>query len=46
MNSKYIKTFDTIIIGSGQAGTPLVFKLAAQGQKVAFIEKEHLGAPA
>lgn len=38
-----MKKFDAIIIGSGQAGTPLVFKLAAQGQKVAFIEKEHLG---
>ena len=35
--------FDAIIIGSGQAGTPLVFKMAAQGKKVAFIEKEHLG---
>ena len=35
--------FDAIIIGSGQAGTPLVFKLAAKGKKVAFIEKEHFG---
>jgi pyruvate/2-oxoglutarate dehydrogenase complex dihydrolipoamide dehydrogenase (E3) component len=35
--------FDAIIIGSGQAGTPLAFKLAAKGEKVAFIEKEHLG---
>ena len=35
--------FDAIIIGSGQAGTPLVFKLASKGKKVAFIEKEHLG---
>lgn len=43
MNSKEIKTFDAIVIGSGQAGTPLVFKLASQGQKVAFIEKEHFG---
>lgn len=33
-----IKKFDAIIIGSGQAGTPLAFKLASQGQKVAFIE--------
>jgi len=38
-----MKKFDTIIIGSGQAGTPLVFKLASKGKKVAFIEKEHLG---
>lgn len=35
--------FDAIIIGSGQAGTPLAFKLASKKQKVAFIEKEHLG---
>ena len=38
-----MNNFDAIIIGSGQAGTPLVFKMAAQGKKVAFIEKEHLG---
>ncbi len=38
-----MKIFDAIIIGSGQAGTPLVFKLASKGRKVAFIEKEHLG---
>jgi len=38
-----ILQFDAIIIGSGQAGTPLVFKLAAEGMKVAFIEKEHFG---
>lgn len=35
--------FDAIIIGSGQAGNPLAFKLAAKGKKVAHIEKEHLG---
>ncbi|MEX2567681.1 MAG: FAD-containing oxidoreductase [Cyclobacteriaceae bacterium] len=35
--------FDAIIIGSGQAGTPLAFKLAAKGKKVVLIEKEHLG---
>lgn len=38
-----MKKFDAIIIGSGQAGTPLAFKLAAKGNKVAFIEKKHLG---
>jgi pyruvate/2-oxoglutarate dehydrogenase complex dihydrolipoamide dehydrogenase (E3) component len=38
-----MKTFDAIIIGSGQAGTPLAFKFAAEGKTVAFIEKEHLG---
>lgn len=35
--------FDSIIIGSGQAGTPLAFKLASKGKKVAFIEKQTLG---
>ncbi|WP_421803264.1 FAD-containing oxidoreductase [Flagellimonas sp.] len=43
MSNKEIKSFDAIVIGSGQAGTPLVFKLASHGQKVAFIEKEHFG---
>lgn len=38
-----MKKFDAIIIGSGQAGTPLVFKLAGNDKSVAFIEKEHLG---
>lgn len=38
-----MKKFDTIVIGSGQAGTPLIFRLASAGQKVAFIEKQHLG---
>ncbi|MEJ1223780.1 FAD-containing oxidoreductase [Sediminicola sp. 1XM1-17] len=37
------KKFDAIIIGSGQAGTPLAFKLADTGMKVAFVEKEHFG---
>ncbi|WP_373072712.1 mercuric reductase [Zeaxanthinibacter enoshimensis] len=38
-----MENFDNIIIGSGQAGTPLAFKLASKGQTVAFIEKEHYG---
>lgn len=38
-----MKKFDAIIIGSGQAGTPLAFKMAAKGNKVAFIEKEKFG---
>mgnify|MGYP006267743911 CR=1 FL=1 len=37
------QSFDAIIIGSGQAGTPLAFRLAAAGQQVAFIEKTHYG---
>ncbi|WP_297337248.1 mercuric reductase [Algoriphagus sp.] len=36
-------TFDSIIIGSGQAGNPLAFFLAAQGEKVALVEKGKLG---
>jgi pyruvate/2-oxoglutarate dehydrogenase complex dihydrolipoamide dehydrogenase (E3) component len=38
-----MKKYDAIIIGSGQAGTPLAFKLASKKMKVAFIEKEHFG---
>jgi pyruvate/2-oxoglutarate dehydrogenase complex dihydrolipoamide dehydrogenase (E3) component len=38
-----MKNFDVIVIGSGQAGTPLVFKMASAGRKVAFIEKKHFG---
>ncbi|TVR87003.1 MAG: FAD-containing oxidoreductase [Saprospirales bacterium] len=38
-----MKKFDAIIIGSGQAGTPLAFRLASEGWKVAFIEKEKVG---
>ncbi|SDC59488.1 Pyruvate/2-oxoglutarate dehydrogenase complex, dihydrolipoamide dehydrogenase (E3) component [Algoriphagus faecimaris] len=36
-------TFDSIIIGSGQAGNPLAFFLAAQGETVALVEKGKLG---
>src|SRR5262249_41431134 len=35
--------FDAIILGSGQAGNPLAYKLADRGWNVALIEKEHLG---
>ncbi len=38
-----VKKYDAIIVGSGQAGTPLAFKMAGEGEKVAFIEKEHWG---
>ena len=37
------RIFDAIIIGSGQAGTPLAFKMASKGKKVAFIEREYFG---
>lgn len=36
-------SFDAIIIGAGQAGTPLSYALAAAGRRVAFIESESLG---
>jgi hypothetical protein len=35
--------FDAIIIGAGQSGPFLAVRLAEQGQKVAIIEREHLG---
>jgi pyruvate/2-oxoglutarate dehydrogenase complex dihydrolipoamide dehydrogenase (E3) component len=35
--------FDAIIVGSGQAGSPLASALARRGWKVAMIEKSHLG---
>lgn len=38
-----MNTYDAIIIGSGQAGTPLVFAMASKGKKVAFIEKTQVG---
>jgi len=38
-----MQRYDAIIIGSGQAGTPLAFRFASEGRKVAFIEKEHFG---
>ena len=38
-----MKKYDAIVIGSGQAGTPLVFKYASRKMHVAFIEKEHFG---
>ena len=38
-----MKTFDAIIIGSGQGGTPLAKKLAQAGLKTAIIEKRFIG---
>lgn len=35
--------YDAIIIGSGQAGTPLSKKLAKQGWKTALVEKQYIG---
>ena len=36
------KTFDALIIGSGQSGTPLATALAAAGRKTALIERAHI----
>src|ERR1700755_854278 len=38
-----MKTYDAIIIGSGQAGKPLAKKLAKAGKKTAIIEKRLVG---
>ncbi|KAJ5651172.1 uncharacterized protein N7484_004895 [Penicillium longicatenatum] len=35
--------YENIIIGSGQAGTPLAIAFAKAGQKTALIEREHIG---
>jgi pyruvate/2-oxoglutarate dehydrogenase complex dihydrolipoamide dehydrogenase (E3) component len=35
--------FDTIVIGTGQAGPPLAARLSAAGMKVAVIERKHFG---
>lgn len=38
-----MKHFDAIIIGAGQAGTPLAKKLALAGKKTCLIEKRAIG---
>lgn len=38
-----VEDFDAIIIGAGQSGPFLAVRMADQGQKVALIEREHLG---
>lgn len=38
-----VTKYDSIIIGSGQSGTPLAAAIAKAGQKTALIEKEHVG---
>lgn len=38
-----MKNYDAIIIGSGQAGTPLSKKLAKEGWKTVLIEKDQIG---
>ena len=38
-----MKHYDAIIIGAGQAGTPLAKKLALSGKKTAIVEKRRVG---
>jgi len=35
--------YDAIVIGSGQAGTPLCQALASAGMRTALVEREHVG---
>ncbi|GAB1731453.1 hypothetical protein NU195Hw_g1067t1 [Hortaea werneckii] len=37
------RKFDCIVIGSGQAGTPLATALAESGRRTALIERNHIG---
>src|ERR1035438_9350117 len=37
------RQYDALIIGSGQAGTPLSMALAASGMRTALIERKHVG---
>ncbi|OBK31454.1 mercuric reductase [Mycobacterium asiaticum] len=37
------QAFDAIIVGAGQAGPPLAGRLTAAGQRVAVIERQHVG---
>lgn len=37
------RRFDSIVIGAGQAGPFLAARLCAAGEKVALIEREHMG---
>jgi pyruvate/2-oxoglutarate dehydrogenase complex dihydrolipoamide dehydrogenase (E3) component len=41
--SSQAKHYDAIVIGSGQAGTPLSQALAAAGMRTALVEREHVG---
>jgi pyruvate/2-oxoglutarate dehydrogenase complex dihydrolipoamide dehydrogenase (E3) component len=37
------RAFDVLIVGGGQAGIPLAYKLAAEGMSVALAERKDLG---
>lgn len=38
-----METFDAIVLGSGQGGTPLCRALANHGWRTALVEREHVG---
>ena len=38
-----LRQYDAIIIGSGQAGTPLSVALANAGMRTVLIERKHVG---
>jgi len=38
-----IERYDAIVIGAGQAGSPLAARLGAEGLKTAIIERKLLG---
>ena len=37
------RTYDVLVVGGGQAGIPLAYKLAAEGMAVALAERKDLG---
>ena len=37
------RTYDVLVVGGGQAGIPLAYKLAAEGMSVALAERKYLG---
>ncbi len=43
MASTGAKSFEAIVIGSGQGGTPLCQALAGAGMSTAIVEREHIG---
>jgi pyruvate/2-oxoglutarate dehydrogenase complex dihydrolipoamide dehydrogenase (E3) component len=43
MSTSTVSRYDCIVIGSGQAGTPLCQALAGAGMRTAIVEREHIG---
>jgi pyruvate/2-oxoglutarate dehydrogenase complex dihydrolipoamide dehydrogenase (E3) component len=41
--SPQVTHYDAVVIGSGQAGTPLSQVLASAGMRTALVEREHIG---